>query len=92
MDEILRFQHDFDVFAGFVSFEGFKRVSQRKNSGQRFEVQFCQHIQCFIIRIRGGRDVTDGDFFGVGVGYRHADIAVALVGGDPDNRAVAFGQ
>jgi len=33
----------------------------------------------------GGRDVTDGDFFGYGLGYRDADIAVALVGGNPDN-------
>jgi len=30
--------------------------------------------------------------FGMGVGYRDADIAVALVGGNPDNRAVAFSQ
>jgi len=28
----------------------------------------------------------------VGIGYRYADIAISLIGGDPDHRAVAFGE
>jgi len=58
----------FTSFAGFVSLEGFERISQTEKpwSGLRSNLA---SIFMLYIRIRGGRNVADRDFFGVGIGY-----------------------